>query len=191
MPCDSLSAHVYVSTPVGDLLVIDRVYRSCVVSIGSYETSVDLLLLDMVDFDVILGMDWLSPYYAILDYHAKTVTLAMWGLPQLEWRETPGHSTSRVISYVKGRCMVKKGCLAYLAYIRDFSAQVPSMNSVPIVREFLDMFPTDLSGMPPDKDINFCIDLTLGAQPISNPPYCIDPVEFKELKEKLQDLLDK
>ncbi|XP_070029038.1 uncharacterized protein [Nicotiana sylvestris] len=74
---DSLSVSVYVSTPVGDSIVVDRVYRWCVVSLGRYQTRVDLLLLDMVDFDVILGMDWLSPCHAILDYHAKTVTLAM------------------------------------------------------------------------------------------------------------------
>lgn len=57
MSRDSLSAPVYVSTPVGDTIIIDRVYRSCVVTIGSLETRVDLLLLDMVDFIVILGMD--------------------------------------------------------------------------------------------------------------------------------------
>ncbi|XP_070034196.1 uncharacterized protein [Nicotiana tomentosiformis] len=84
VPRDSLSAHVYMSTPMGDVIVVYRVYRSCVVTIGSIETSIDLLLLDMVDFDIILGMDWMSPYHAILDYHAKMVTLALPGLPRLE-----------------------------------------------------------------------------------------------------------
>ncbi|XP_070054572.1 uncharacterized protein [Nicotiana tomentosiformis] len=72
---DSLSTLVYVFTSVGDSIVVDLVYRSCLVVIGGYETKVDLLLLSMVDFDVILGMDWLSPYYDILDWHAKTMTL--------------------------------------------------------------------------------------------------------------------
>ncbi|XP_070044999.1 uncharacterized protein [Nicotiana tomentosiformis] len=84
VPRDSLSAPVYVSTLMGDAIVADRVYRSCVVIIGSLATSEDLLLLDMVDFDVILGMDWLSPYHVILDCHVKTVTLALPGLPRLE-----------------------------------------------------------------------------------------------------------
>ncbi|XP_070054205.1 uncharacterized protein [Nicotiana tomentosiformis] len=149
MPRDSLSAPLYVSTPVGDSIIVDRVYRSCVISIGSLKTSVDLLLLDMVDFDVILGIDWLSSYHAILDCHAKTVTLAMAGLPRLEWRETPGHSTSMVISYVKACHMVEKECLSYLAYIRDPNAEVPSMDSVSVVRELSEVFPVDLSGMPP------------------------------------------
>ncbi|XP_070025180.1 uncharacterized protein [Nicotiana sylvestris] len=63
-----------------DAIITDHVYRSCMVIIGGLETRVDLILLDMVDFDVILGMDWLSPYHAILDCHAKTVTLALPGL---------------------------------------------------------------------------------------------------------------
>ncbi|XP_070032987.1 uncharacterized protein [Nicotiana tomentosiformis] len=86
MPRDSLSVPVCVSTPLGDSIIVDHVYHSCVVTIGSLETSVDLLLLDKVDFDDILGMDWLSPYHAILDCHAKTVTLAMPELPRLEWK---------------------------------------------------------------------------------------------------------
>jgi len=191
MHSDSLSAPAYVSTPVGDSIVVDRVHCSYIVVIGGLETRVDLLLLNMVDFDVILGMDWLSPYHAIFDCHAKTVTLALPGLPRLEWRGTPSHSTRSVISYVKARCMVKKGCLTYLAYVRDSSAKVPSIDSVPVVREFPEVFPSDLPGMPPDRDIDFCIDLAPGTQPISIPPYRMALPELKELKEQLQNLLEK
>ncbi|XP_070009814.1 uncharacterized protein [Nicotiana sylvestris] len=191
MPSDSLSIPIYVSTLVGDSIVVDRVHRSCVVVFRGFETRVDLLLLDMVEFDVILGIDWLSPYHAILDCHAKTVTLALPDLPRLEWRETPGHSTHSVISYVKARRIVEKGCLAYLAYVRDSSVEVPSIDFVPIVREFPKVFPSDLPGMLPDRDIDFCIDLAPGTQPISIPPYRMAPPELKELKGQLQDLLEK
>ncbi|XP_070025276.1 uncharacterized protein [Nicotiana sylvestris] len=145
----------------------------------------------MVDFDVILGIDWLSPYHDILDYHAKMVTLALLGLPRLEWRGTSGHFTSRVISYVKARHMVEKGHLAYLAYVHDSSVDVPSIDSVPVIHEFLEVFPTDLPGMTPDRIIDFCIDLAPGTQPIFISPYRMNLPELKELKEKLQDLLDK
>ncbi|XP_070029740.1 uncharacterized protein [Nicotiana sylvestris] len=127
MPNDSLSVPVYVSTPVGDYIVVDWVHRSCIVVIGGLETRVDLFLLDMIDFDVILEMD---------------------------------------------------------------CAEVPSIDSVPVVREFPDDFPSDLSGMPLE-DIDFCIDLAPGTQPISIPPYRMAPPELKELKEQLQDLLEK
>ena len=60
-----------------------------------------------------------------------------------------------------------------------------------VVHEFPNVFPSDLLGMPPDRDIVFCIDLALGTQPISIPPYRMAPLEVKELKEQLQDLLEK
>lgn len=53
---------------------MDQVYRSCLVTLGGYKTWVYLIISDMVDFDVILGMDWLFLYDAILDYYAKIVT---------------------------------------------------------------------------------------------------------------------
>lgn len=68
------------------------------VTVNGYDTIVDLLLLDMVDFEVILGMDLLSPYHAILNFHAKAVTLGMPGLPILEWRGSICHSTNKVVS---------------------------------------------------------------------------------------------
>ncbi|XP_070036206.1 uncharacterized protein [Nicotiana tomentosiformis] len=74
---ESLGVLVYVSMPVGDSVVVDQFYQSCIVTFYVYEARADLQLLDMIYFKVILGMDWLSPYHAILIFHAKTVTLAM------------------------------------------------------------------------------------------------------------------
>ena len=62
----------------------------------------------------------------------------------------------------------------------DDTSQVPSMESVLIVREFLDVFPADLPSMPPDRDIVFCIDLEPGTRPISIPPYRMAPAELRE-----------
>ncbi|XP_070009495.1 uncharacterized protein [Nicotiana sylvestris] len=127
------------------------------ITIGNVESSIELLLLDMVDFDVVLGMDWLSLYHAILDCYAKMVTLAMPRLPRLQWREAPGHSTSRVIYYMKARRMVENGCLTHLAYVCDSTMEVPSMDSKPVVHEFQEVFPADLPRMTPDRDIDLCL----------------------------------
>ena len=76
----------------------------------------------------------------------------------------------RIISFLRAKKMVSKGCLAFLEHLKDDTTQVPSIKSVSVVREFLDVFPADLPGMPPDRDIDFCIDLESGTRPISIPP---------------------
>ncbi|XP_070032779.1 uncharacterized protein [Nicotiana tomentosiformis] len=87
--------------------------------------------------------------------------------------------------------MVEKGCDAYLVYVRDVDVDIPIVESVSIVRDFSDVFPADLPGMPPDRDIDFDIDLLPGTQPISIPTYRMAPAELNELKEQLQEPLDK
>ncbi|XP_070046280.1 uncharacterized protein [Nicotiana tomentosiformis] len=68
----------------------------------------------------------------------------------------------------------------YLAYVRDVIIDTPIIESVLVVRDFLDVFPADLLGMPPDKDNDFGNDLLPGTQPISIPPYRMAPPELKE-----------
>ncbi|XP_070019937.1 uncharacterized protein [Nicotiana sylvestris] len=148
MPRDSLVMLVHVSATVGDSIMVDCVYRSCVVKIGGYKTRVDILFLSMVDFHVILGMDWLSPYHTILVYHAKTVKLAMLGLPRLEWRGSLDHVPSRVISYLKSQQIAEKGCLALM---RDVSVDIPTIDLVlgtqPISILPYDMAPIELKDL--------------------------------------------
>ncbi|XP_070054725.1 uncharacterized protein [Nicotiana tomentosiformis] len=188
---ESLDNPIYVSTPVGDSVIVDRIYRSCIVTLCGHETRADLLHLDMIDFVIILGMDCLSLYHAILDCHAKTITLAMPELPRLEWKGSFTGASSRVIFFLKAQHMAEKVCLVYLAYVRDTTAETPTIDSVPVVREFSDVFPSDFPGIPPDCDIDFCIDLTLSTQPISILPYRMAPKELKELKKHLEELLAK
>ena len=69
--CDLLDMPIRVSTPVGESVIVEKVYRSCLVTFVGSNTHVDLIILEMVDFDVILGMTWLSPNFAILDCNAK------------------------------------------------------------------------------------------------------------------------
>ena len=132
-------------------------------------TYVDLVILEMVDFDVILGMTWLSPQFAILDCNAKTVTLAKHGTDPLVWEGDYTSNPVRIVSFLRAKRMVSKGCLAFLAHLRDDTTQVPSIKSVSVVHEFLDVFPAYLPGMPPDRDIDFCIDLNRVLAPFRYP----------------------
>ncbi|XP_070041135.1 uncharacterized protein [Nicotiana tomentosiformis] len=87
--------------------------------------------------------------------------------------------------------MINKGCIYDLVRVTDTTAKAPTLESVPVVNEFLEVFPDELPGIPPDREIDFRIDVMPGTQPISISPYRMAPAELKELKEQLKDLLEK
>ena len=89
------------------------------------------------------------------------------GVSRVEWKSVSGSYPSKVISFIRAQRMVERGCLSYLAFIRDTSVEPPPLDSVPVVQEFLDVFPSDLPGVPPDRDIDFAIDLEPDTKPIS------------------------
>ena len=90
-----------------------------------------------------------------------------------------------VISTLEAKRLLHKGCEAYLAYVIGTSTLKVTLRSVPIVREFLDVFLEDLPGLPPDRKLEFGIELLSRSAPISIPPYKMAPVELKELKTRL------
>ncbi|XP_070008757.1 uncharacterized protein [Nicotiana sylvestris] len=107
-------------------------------------------------------------------------------LSRLEWKGSSVSTSSQVISFLKARHMVEKGCLAYLAYVQDTTVETPVIDSVPVVSDFSDVFPFDLPSMPPDRDIDFCIDLDPGTQPLSIPPYRMASKDMEEHKQYLR-----
>nr|GEZ33457.1 putative reverse transcriptase domain-containing protein [Tanacetum cinerariifolium] len=79
----------------------------------------------------------------------------------------------------------------FLATIHDTTSDVPSIHDQPIVSEFPDVFPDELPGIPPVREVEFSIELIPGAEPISKAPYCMAPIELKVLKDQLQELLER
>ncbi|XP_073057395.1 uncharacterized protein [Primulina eburnea] len=84
-----------------------------------------------------------------------------------------------------------KGAECFLVYAIDISRSVPKLADIPIVSEFLDVFPDEIPGFPPGREVEFNIELMPGTQPISKAPYRVAPIELKKLKEQLEDLLAK
>ncbi|XP_075096273.1 uncharacterized protein LOC142174386 [Nicotiana tabacum] len=111
--------------------------------------------------------------------------------PVIEWKGNGEVSKGRFISYLKASKMIKKGCIYHLVRVADTTSEVSVPKSVPVINEFLEVLPDELPGIPLDREINFGIDVLPDMQPISIPPYRMAPVELRELKEKLKDLLEK
>ena len=87
--------------------------------------------------------------------------------------------------------MLRKGCQSYLAFVVDRRQEGTRLEDIPIVKEFPDVFPYDISGLPPDREIEFVIELVSRTESISIPPYRMAPAELKELKAQLEELLSK
>ena len=177
-----LEGRMRVSLPAGDPLFSDRVVRDSRILIEGQEFPADLVALDMRDFDVVLGMDWLSRHRATLDCYKEEVKLNMLGKLEVKVR-----GLHRELSF----CMLCKGCQGYLAYVVDIGKEGTTLDEIPVVREFPDVFPDDIAGLPLEREVEFTIDLIPGTELISIPPYRMAPTELRELKAQLEELLSK
>lgn len=141
------------------------------------------------EFDVILGMDWLAENGAQIDCKKKKIILKS---PQGKRVEFKGQKQVKTfLTMIEAKKLLRQGCEGYLAHVIDRSKETPNIESIPVVNEFLDVFPDDLPGLPPDRQIEFSIDLAPGTEPVSKQPYRMAPAEMKELAKQLQELLDK
>ena len=96
-----------------------------------------------------------------------------------------------MISTLEVKRLLHKGCEAYIAHVINTSVSRVNLENVPMVYEFSNVFLDNLSRLPPDKELEFGIEVLSGSTPISIPPYRMAPMELNELKIQLQDLVDK
>ena len=155
------------------------------------EFSDDLIALPFHEFDLILGMDWLSKHRAIVDCDKKIVLLKCLDRSEVRIQGIRSESIPNVISAMKARRFLRKGCEAFLALILDSKREQVNLENIPVIREFLDVFPEELPGVPPERELDLSIEVVQGTTPISRTPYRMAPTELKELKTQLQGLLDK
>ncbi|KAA3474135.1 Gag protease polyprotein-like protein [Gossypium australe] len=139
---------VKVSNPLGQFVMVDKVCKNCPLMVKGTCFPVDLMLLPFDKFDVILGMDWLTQHDAVVNCKQKYV----------------------VLKFMTAQRCVRKGHDAYLAYVLDTKVSESKIQAVPVVCEFFDVFPKELPGLPPGREVKFSIDLILGTTPISIAP---------------------
>uniref|UniRef100_A0A2N9FT08 Reverse transcriptase n=1 Tax=Fagus sylvatica TaxID=28930 RepID=A0A2N9FT08_FAGSY len=157
-----LEIELCVDTPVGGVVIASDICKSCVTKIANRELVADLTLLEMKDFDVILGMDWLAANYASVDCRSKKVKFQIPGEMEFSFVGSGASVTPCVISALQARRMLRKGCRGYLATVRDTQQDELKLENIPIVSEFPEVFPEDLPGLPPDREIEFSVDLLPG-----------------------------
>ncbi|KAL0448767.1 UNVERIFIED_CONTAM: Transposon Ty3-I Gag-Pol polyprotein [Sesamum latifolium] len=188
---EPLGHDLYVSMPAGGVILVNRVVRSCPVVVESDTLYADLVVINLREFDVILGMDWLASNHAVVDCQTKEVAVEINGQMKTVIVGERKVIPNCLISAVTAFNLIKEGCQAYLASVHDTTKVSPGVLEVPVVREFPDVFPEELPGLPPHREVDFEIETIPGAAPISIAPYRMAPSELKELKKQLEELLDK
>ena len=186
-----INCSMVVSLPTGDSLIADRVYMGCRVIIEGHEFRANLVLLDIQDFDVILWMDWLSRHHATMDFFRKEVKFCRPGEPEITFCGVRKILSSSMMSVMMAGKMLQKSYPGYLAYVVEVREDDVRLEDIPIVREFSDVFRDDLPGLPPDREIDFQIELDSGIEPISRALYKMDAAELKELKVQMEEMVNK
>jgi hypothetical protein len=156
------------ATP-GGKVASNQLNQSVPIRLGSHIVKTTLLILGLENVDIILGANWMTRHQVVLDVASRIVEIKS---------PTGGSFTIFLPSQDSTRSCA-------------FAMIELPLKKIPVVYEYVDVFPDGLPGMPPDWDIEFAIELQPGTTPISKRPYRMPPAELEELKKKLQELLDK
>ncbi|KAI3776004.1 hypothetical protein L1987_45764 [Smallanthus sonchifolius] len=168
-----------------------QVTEDCIIEIEGHKFPTRLFLLTLGGFDIVLGMDLLAANEAQIICKRKRIHLrAPSGSPIMVYGDW-NCKMSNVISMIKAESYMRRGCEAYLAYVIDDRMKTKELKNVLVVCNFPEVFPEDLPGLPPDREIEFQIELLPGTEPVAKAPYRLAPSEMKELMSPLEELTEK
>ncbi|CAH1438307.1 unnamed protein product [Lactuca virosa] len=146
----------------------------------------------MGDVCVILAMDWLIRFGAMIDCEGQHVVVQTPSGGDLIIYGDGTRLGSGFCSAARARQYIQHGCACYLAYVVDTRVRDQvSVSEVPVIRYFTDVFLEELPGVPPERQVEFRIDIVSGAAPIAKGLYRLAPPEMQELSSQLQELLGK
>ncbi|KAL5797544.1 hypothetical protein ACOSQ2_002364 [Xanthoceras sorbifolium] len=176
---ESTEFDVIVSSPLGHSVIVNRVSRDCPIRIQEHEFPCDLIELSFHDFDVILGIDWLTRHRVIIGCSLKRVMLRTSNGAEVLMVGDRRDYLSNVISTITALKLIRKGCEAYLAHVVESRKVDFSLQIIPTVCDFSDIFPEELPDLPPVREVEFVIDVIPGTAPVSVAPYRMAPAELK------------
>ena len=152
-------------------MISERIVPGSKLVISNKVFPADLIVLGIHDFNIVLCMDWLSKHRATLDCYKKEVRLVRSEEPCVIFRGIRRDIAPSLINAMTTSKMLRKGCQGYLAFVVDRRQEGTRLEDIPIVKEFSDVFPDDISGLPQNRAIEFVIELIPWTEPISIPPY--------------------
>ncbi|GKB60675.1 putative reverse transcriptase domain-containing protein [Tanacetum coccineum] len=170
-----------------NLVSTNIVIQGCTLTLLNQSFKINLMLIKLGSFDVIVGMDWLSKYHARIICDEKVVHIPI-DSETLIIRGDRSKTRLSLISCIKTERYISRGCQVFVAQVMKKKSNEKRLKDIPVVREFLVVFPKDLPGLPPVRQVEFQIDLIPGAAPIARASYRLAPSKMQELSNQLQEL---
>ncbi|XP_054808682.1 uncharacterized protein LOC129310794 [Prosopis cineraria] len=163
---------------------------------GDRVTVIDLIYLPLSGIDVIVEMNWLFANGATLECNRKIVSLPIYtatfvNLEPIKSLSVMDYETFKFLSALQVENSMKEGCQVFMVYCSTHDVYDGGIDMIGAVNEFLKVFHDRMLGLPPEREIEFSIDLVPNIEPIFKAPYRMAPVKLEELKRQLEELLEK
>nr|GEX61920.1 putative reverse transcriptase domain-containing protein [Tanacetum cinerariifolium] len=173
----------------GDQVGTNNVIQGCKLILLRQPFEIDLMPIKLRSFNVVIGMDWLSKYHARIISDEKVVHIPI-DDETLIIRGDRSKTRLNLISCIKTERYISRGCQVLVAQVMEKKSDERRLEDIPVVREFLEVFPEDLPGLPPSRQVEFQIDLIPEATQVARAPYRLDLSKMQELSDQLQELAD-
>ncbi|XP_050902871.1 uncharacterized protein LOC127115336 [Lathyrus oleraceus] len=178
-----LSPPMVVTTVMDDVVETPLICENCSLSVNGRIFQIDLICLPLKKVDVVLGMDWLTVNSVFIGCKEKLIIIPYSEVTPKDVLTTILEGTVGMVNF-----LFEKEKSVLLVLTKESSDNL-SVTQIPVVCEFPEVFPEDVTSLPPEREVEFSIDLIPGTAPISISLYRMAPLELRELKNQLEELL--
>ncbi|GKA45316.1 putative nucleotidyltransferase, ribonuclease H [Tanacetum coccineum] len=191
VPVSQLKPPLDVEIANSKIIDVANVFQNSEVEINNEKFSIDLIPMPMGEIDIVIGMDWLSKYDAIISYQNKLIRIRTPNEGETFIYGERKKTSLAICTYARAKRYLARDSQAYLAHIINAQKSTPCLDNILVVREFPDVFPEELPSIPPERQVEFRIDLIPRSTSIAKTSYRLVPSKMQELMKQLQELLDK
>ncbi|XP_058775479.1 uncharacterized protein LOC131649738 [Vicia villosa] len=167
-----------ISSATDDVVEAREICKECSITFNGRRFLIDLICLPLKKIDVVLGMDWLTDNSVYIGCKEKAIFIPAEETTPTDAIEHLLEGTVNMINYLFAQ---EK---SFLLVLTSDSKDKKSVSEIPVVCEFSDVFPEDVTSLPPEREVEFSIDLVPGTAPVSIAPYRMSPAELRELKSQ-------
>ncbi|XP_071728242.1 uncharacterized protein [Rutidosis leptorrhynchoides] len=191
LPVSMLPESLEVEVASGKTVQVTTSVSGLSIEIDGSVFPVTCLVMPIPSFDVVLGMNWLSRHKASINCDKKIIYFPLAIGTCAVARGERGGFNCPLISMMKAKKSLAKGCDSFLAYVFDAKKEKKTVADIPVVRNFPEVFSDELPGLPPVRKVEYRIDLMPGSTPVAKAPYRLAPSEICDMMMQIQDLLDR